>query len=95
MDKVPMHIPQHAAVETGCAPGMARYFVGASPMARFSESLRQGRGRETGESQFEVFYRHAIEIACRGHSGSTRVKSTLNIFGLFYSLVSRVESDPC
>ena len=35
-----------------CAPGMARYFVGASPMARFSQSRRQaegqGRRREAG-----------------------------------------------
>lgn len=28
-----------------CAPGMARYFIGASPMARFSQSRRQGEGQ--------------------------------------------------
>ena len=28
-----------------CAPGMARYFVGESPMARFSQSRRQGEGQ--------------------------------------------------
>jgi hypothetical protein len=28
-----------------CAPGMARYFIGASPMVRFSQSRRQGEGQ--------------------------------------------------
>ena len=28
-----------------CVPGMARYFVGESPMARFSQSRRQGEGQ--------------------------------------------------
>jgi hypothetical protein len=28
-----------------CAPGMARYFIGESPMARFSQSRRQGEGQ--------------------------------------------------
>ena len=35
-----------------CAPGMARYFIGVSPMARYSQSRRQGeeqgRRREAG-----------------------------------------------
>ncbi len=44
------------AVERTCAksragrsllrvPGMARYFMGASPMARFTQSRRQGEGQ--------------------------------------------------
>lgn len=28
-----------------CVPGMARYFMGASPMARFTQSRRQGEGQ--------------------------------------------------
>ncbi|MSQ21505.1 MAG: hypothetical protein EXR39_18685 [Betaproteobacteria bacterium] len=32
-------------VNLACAPGMARYLVGASPTARFSQSRRQGEGQ--------------------------------------------------
>ena len=34
-----------AALTKSCAPGMARYLVGASPTARLSQSRRQGEGQ--------------------------------------------------
>ncbi len=45
-------------------PGMARYFVGESPMARFTQSRRQGEGqgrrREAGSGGSPIRTRGAM-----------------------------------